>query len=207
MMKKIYFNILFILVSVCSYAQTDTKAQADSAYINNDFAGAVNLYEQILANEGESADIYYNLGNSYYKMDNIAKAIARNREDSAQLLYNNLFISLLCRALVTRICLTRCQQQQIREVANKAHNYRHKEVSQVWRTAFHKCRIKNEKLKISLVSRLSSFVSSLLLVPRSVEAVVVCNALDDILTLLWSHLLHLLCGYTCIDRVWLQLRV
>ena len=56
-MKKIYFNILFILVSVCSYAQTDTKAQADSAYINNDFAGAVNLYEQILANEGESADL------------------------------------------------------------------------------------------------------------------------------------------------------
>ena len=74
-MRKIYFSILFILVSVCSYAQTDTKAQADSAYINNDFAGAVNLYEQILANEGESADIYYNLGNSYYKMENIAKAI------------------------------------------------------------------------------------------------------------------------------------
>jgi tetratricopeptide (TPR) repeat protein len=33
------------------------------------------LYENILANQGESADIYYNLGNSYYKMDNIAKAI------------------------------------------------------------------------------------------------------------------------------------
>ena len=28
-----------------------------------------------LENQGESADIYYNLGNSYYKMDNIAKAI------------------------------------------------------------------------------------------------------------------------------------
>jgi len=90
MMKKIYFNILFIFVSVCSFAQTDstqvseiaqapevvvTKAQADSAYINNDFASAVYLYENILANQGESADIYYNLGNSYYKMDNIAKAI------------------------------------------------------------------------------------------------------------------------------------
>ena len=90
MMKKIYFSILFIFVSVCSYAQTDstqvsgmvqvpeivvTKAQADSAYINNDFASAIHLYENILANQGESADIYYNLGNSYYKMDNIAKAI------------------------------------------------------------------------------------------------------------------------------------
>ena len=28
-----------------------------------------------MANQGESADIYYNLGNSYYKTDNIAKAI------------------------------------------------------------------------------------------------------------------------------------
>ena len=89
-MRKIYFSILFIFVSVCSYAQTDstqvseithapevveTKAQADSAYINNDFASAVYLYENILANQGESADIYYNLGNSYYKMVNIAKAI------------------------------------------------------------------------------------------------------------------------------------
>ena len=89
-MRKIYFSILFIFVSVCSYAQTDTtqvsemaqmpkvvvtKSQADSAYINNDFASAVYLYENILANQGESADIYYNLGNSYYKMDNIAKAI------------------------------------------------------------------------------------------------------------------------------------
>lgn len=56
-------------------AYGQTKAQADSAYINNDFAGAAELYEGILANKGESGDIYYNLGNSYYKMDNIAKAV------------------------------------------------------------------------------------------------------------------------------------
>ena len=68
-MKKIYFCILFLLATLSSFAQ------ADSAYINNDFASAVYLYENILANQGESADIYYNLGNSYYKMDNIAKAI------------------------------------------------------------------------------------------------------------------------------------
>ena len=72
-----------MFVSVWVFGQTDsiqapvivTKAQADSAYINNDYASAIYLYENILANQGESADIYYNLGNSYYKMDNIAKAI------------------------------------------------------------------------------------------------------------------------------------
>ena len=72
-MKKIYI-ILLLLVTV-SVANGQTKAQADSAYVNNDYAGTVEMYEAILANEGESSDIYYNLGNSYYKMDNIAKAI------------------------------------------------------------------------------------------------------------------------------------
>ena len=72
-MKKIYI-ILLLLVTV-SVANGQTKVQADSAYVNNDYAGAVEMYEAILANEGESSDIYYNLGNSYYKMDNIAKAI------------------------------------------------------------------------------------------------------------------------------------
>ena len=90
MMKKIYFSILFSLATLTSFAQADssqvasiaqtpvemvTKAQADSAYVNNDFANAVYLYENILDHQGESADIYYNLGNSYYKMNQIAKAI------------------------------------------------------------------------------------------------------------------------------------
>ena len=90
-MKKIYFSILFLLATLASFAQADStqvenaiaqtaaevvsKAKADSAYINNDFASAVYLYENILTNQGEAADIYYNLGNSYFKMDNIAKAI------------------------------------------------------------------------------------------------------------------------------------
>ncbi len=72
-MKRIYIISLLLLTVSVVFGQT--KAQADSAYINNDFAGAVEMYEAILSNEGEAADIYYNLGNSYYKMDNIAKAI------------------------------------------------------------------------------------------------------------------------------------
>lgn len=51
-----------------------TKAEGDSAYMRNDFASAIQMYEALLK-EGEAADIYYNLGNSYYKADNIAKAI------------------------------------------------------------------------------------------------------------------------------------
>ncbi|MGP1436815.1 MAG: tetratricopeptide repeat protein [Phocaeicola sp.] len=52
-----------------------SKAAADSAYAKESYADAVALYEGILNTGKESADIYYNLGNSYYKMKNIAKAI------------------------------------------------------------------------------------------------------------------------------------
>lgn len=52
-----------------------TKAEADKAYQEEHFEQAAKLYEEILATEGESADIYYNLGNSYYKSKNIAKAV------------------------------------------------------------------------------------------------------------------------------------
>ena len=51
-----------------------SKANADSAYIREDYASAVELYEALLAS-GEAAEVYYNLGNSYYKLDDIARAI------------------------------------------------------------------------------------------------------------------------------------
>ena len=51
-----------------------TKAEGDSAYIKADYATAIQIYESLLKN-GESADVYYNLGNSYYKAGEIAKAV------------------------------------------------------------------------------------------------------------------------------------
>ena len=51
-----------------------TKAEGDSAYIKEDYAAAIQIYEALLKN-GEAADVYYNLGNSYYKIGEIAKAV------------------------------------------------------------------------------------------------------------------------------------
>lgn len=51
-----------------------TKVEGDSAYIKNDYVSAIQIYESLL-NDGETADIYYNLGNSYYKVGEIAKAV------------------------------------------------------------------------------------------------------------------------------------
>ena len=101
-MKKIVLLMICLIGSVFFYAQdslstdstmTDTlntnaskkintalianatKADADSAYAHNDFASAIQLYKSLLKEKGESADIYYNLGNSYFKVDNLAEAI------------------------------------------------------------------------------------------------------------------------------------
>ena len=51
-----------------------TKAEADSAYVNENYQKAAQVYEQLLRN-GVSSDIYYNLGNCYYRMDQITKAV------------------------------------------------------------------------------------------------------------------------------------
>lgn len=93
-MKKILFSIYSILICISGFAQDslhmtsvtdslqttqtairqDTKSNADSAYIKNDYATAILIYENLLQ-KGESAEIYYNLGNSYYKSSDIARAI------------------------------------------------------------------------------------------------------------------------------------
>lgn len=64
-----------------------TKEAGDSAYLRNDFRTAIQIYESLLE-QGESAEIYYNLGNSYYKIDDIAHAIL-NYERALLLLPGN----------------------------------------------------------------------------------------------------------------------
>ena len=83
-MKKITAYIFLSLFAVVAFAQDGvsgateqmlTKSLADSFYMINDYKEAIYIYEQLLQKEGESADVYYNLGNSYYKSDEVAKAI------------------------------------------------------------------------------------------------------------------------------------
>ena len=51
-----------------------TKAQADSAYQQEQYQQAAHIYEQLLK-RGESADLYFNLGNAYYRMEDITHAV------------------------------------------------------------------------------------------------------------------------------------
>lgn len=66
----------FLLLSTHLLAQVEqTKLQADQAYIEENYLQAVELYEQILTQEYVSAEVHYNLGNSYFKTGKIAQSV------------------------------------------------------------------------------------------------------------------------------------
>ena len=55
-------------------ASAITKENADSAYARQQYQQAAVDYEELLKN-GASAELYYNLGNSYYRIGSITKAV------------------------------------------------------------------------------------------------------------------------------------
>lgn len=73
-MKRIILLIAILSYSLGLFAQNRQK-QAETAYAKTDYNSAITIYETILKGEGQSADLYYNLGNAYYKADRIANAI------------------------------------------------------------------------------------------------------------------------------------
>ena len=65
---------LLLMLFLPLSASAVTKAEADSSYVNENYQQAISQYEALLQ-QGTSAEIYYNLGNAYYRMDNITRAI------------------------------------------------------------------------------------------------------------------------------------
>lgn len=75
-MRKIYFILTFLMVTVqLAAAASPTKEEADKAYQENHYAQAAEMYTAILEEQGESAEVYYNLGNCYYKTKEVARAV------------------------------------------------------------------------------------------------------------------------------------
>ena len=66
--------LLLMLMAPAMAANAVTKEQADSAYAQGHYQQAVKDYEQLLK-QGVSAELYYNLGNSYYRMDEMPRAV------------------------------------------------------------------------------------------------------------------------------------
>ena len=66
--------VTIMLGWACSSGFAQTKADADSAYVNGNYQQAIAQYEALLKN-GASAELYYNLGNAYYRTENITRAV------------------------------------------------------------------------------------------------------------------------------------
>lgn len=78
-MKRVsFFLISLLLLCISSNATqlepSQIKRQADSLYATSDFKQAATLYEKILE-KGEDAYVYYNLGNCYYRLNDMAHAM------------------------------------------------------------------------------------------------------------------------------------
>jgi tetratricopeptide (TPR) repeat protein len=66
--------LLPLLMLLPLSAHAITKQNADDEYKKGNYQQAIKDYEELL-HEGVSADLYYNLGNAYFRTDNITKAI------------------------------------------------------------------------------------------------------------------------------------
>lgn len=66
--------ILILMIFLPMSALAVSKAEADSAYAQQKYQVAIKQYEQLLK-QGVSSDLYYNLGNAYYRTDDITRAI------------------------------------------------------------------------------------------------------------------------------------
>jgi tetratricopeptide (TPR) repeat protein len=73
------YILILLLCGCCTYvfaAEVDVQfEQANQAYRNGDFQKAIQMYSQIVQQGYKSAELFYNLGNAYYKSNRIPDAI------------------------------------------------------------------------------------------------------------------------------------
>jgi tetratricopeptide (TPR) repeat protein len=72
-MKNILY--LFLLISQVFFAQNSFE-KGNTLYKNGEYQKAIDVYESIIKNDKQqSAELYFNLGNSYYKLNKVAPSI------------------------------------------------------------------------------------------------------------------------------------
>lgn len=76
-MKKIWIILVFVLSTFTIFANDNLLllSEANKSYSENNFEQAISLYEKVLENGVESAEVYYNLGNAYFKINDMPSAI------------------------------------------------------------------------------------------------------------------------------------
>jgi tetratricopeptide (TPR) repeat protein len=98
-MKQVIVLLLFLISTIISAQTADELfANANTLYKNGKHQEAIKLYEKIETAGNVSSELYYNLGNAYYKLNKVAPSIY-NYEKAIQLdplnedALNNLIIA------------------------------------------------------------------------------------------------------------------
>jgi tetratricopeptide (TPR) repeat protein len=71
-MKNLIY--IFLLISSTFFAQNGFE-KGNELYRKNQFQEAAQAYESVLKTNKQSAELYFNLGNAYYKLNKVAPAI------------------------------------------------------------------------------------------------------------------------------------
>ena len=79
-MKKIIIaiNIIWMVSPSILFAQKNLESifsEANELYNRANYIEAINNYKEIIKNDFHSAELYYNLGNAYYRLDSIASSV------------------------------------------------------------------------------------------------------------------------------------
>jgi tetratricopeptide (TPR) repeat protein len=76
MKSKIIISAILLFFSfTCLKAQNEELDKANSLYKQTDYQGASQLYEDIAIRYGVSPELYYNIGNAYYKAGEVGRSI------------------------------------------------------------------------------------------------------------------------------------
>ncbi|HEY0092423.1 MAG TPA: tetratricopeptide repeat protein, partial [Flavobacterium sp.] len=69
-------HALFILLLICQFAVGQSAFEkGNELYRKEQYESAVAAYESVLKTNKHSAELYFNLGNAYYKLNRVAPAI------------------------------------------------------------------------------------------------------------------------------------
>lgn len=89
-MRIVIITIILSGIIFPAFSQENKMKQAEALYSEEKFQEAIDVYEQLITEGKESAALYFNLGNAYYKSGNVnnailyyerAKLLAPNDED------------------------------------------------------------------------------------------------------------------------------
>ena len=70
-----YFLFFILFVNLSFSQQNDIFVVANEKYNSLDFVGAIEKYNELLKGGLHSSELYFNIGNAYYKLDSLAQSI------------------------------------------------------------------------------------------------------------------------------------